>query len=192
MDQSQGNTMLSALSENWWTLALRGLLAVLFGLAVVLWPGPGLLALILLFGAYALVDGALAIVAGIRGTAGPRWLLIVEGVIGVLAGIVAFVSPGITAVALLYLVAFWAIFGGIAEVVAAIALRREIEGEWALILGGLVSVLFGILLLALPGAGLLSLVWLVGLYAVVFGISLLVLAFRVRRGGERREPSRVT
>lgn len=191
MDQVRGNSILGALSENWWALALRGLLALLFGLLVLLWPGPGLLALVFLFGAYAIVDGALAVVAGVRGTAGPRWLLVVEGVIGVLAGIVAFAWPGITALALLYVVAFWAVFGGIAEIASAVALRREIEDEWALALGGVLSIIFGVLLAVLPGVGLLSLVWLVGVYAIVFGIALIVLAFRVRRG-TGREPGTVT
>ena len=182
--------MMDLLAENWWALMLRGIFAVLFGLLLFLWPGPGILALVFLFGIYAIVDGVLAIVAGIRGSAGSRWLLVIEGAIGVVAGIVAFAWPGITALALLYVVAFWAIFGGIAQVASAIALRREVEGEWALGLGGVLSVIFGILLAVLPGVGLLSLVWLIGLYALVFGISLIVVAFRVRRGNTG-EPSRV-
>lgn len=183
--------MQNTLSENWWTLALRGLVGVLFGLIVLFSPSLSLLVLVFVFGAYAVVDGVLAVVAGIRGTAGSRWLLIVEGVVGVLAGVVAFAWPGITALALLYLVAFWAIFGGIAEIASAIALRREIEGEWALVLGGALSIVFGLVLAVLPGVGILSLVWLVGIYAIFFGASLLVLAFRVRRevGGN---PSRVS
>lgn len=136
--------------------------------------------LVLVFGAYALVDGVFAVVAGIRGVGGSRWVLFIEGVLGVLAGLVALLWPGITALVLLYVIAFWAIFTGVAEVVAAIALRREIEGEWALILGGILSVIFGIILAVLPGVGLLSLVWLLGLYAILFGIALIVLAFRVR------------
>lgn len=172
--------MLSALTANWWALLLRGLLAVLFGLIALFMPGITLAALVLVFGAYALVDGVFALVAGIRGTGGSRWVLIIEGVLGVLAGLVTFVWPGITALVLLYVIAIWAIFTGVAEIVTAIALRREIEGEWALILGGALSVIFGIILAVLPGVGLLSLVWLVGIYAILFGIALIVLAFRVR------------
>ena len=172
--------MLSALSENWWALLLRGLLAVLFGLIALFLPGLTLTVLVLVFGAYALVDGLFAVVAGIRGTSGHRWVLIVEGVLGILAGFVALAWPGITALALLYVIAFWAIFTGVAQIVAAVSLRREIEGEWALILGGVLSVIFGIILAVLPGVGLLSLVWLLGLYALLAGIALIALAFRVR------------
>jgi uncharacterized membrane protein HdeD (DUF308 family) len=178
--------LLSALSENWWALLLRGLLAVLFGLIALFLPGLTLTVLVLVFGAYALVDGLFAVVAGIRGTSGHRWVLIVEGVLGILAGFVALAWPGITALALLYVIAFWAIFTGVAEIAAAVALRREIEGEWALILGGALSVIFGLILAVLPWVGLLSLVWLVGLYAIVFGIALIVVAFRVRGMGGRR------
>jgi uncharacterized membrane protein HdeD (DUF308 family) len=117
---------------------------------------------------------------------GRRWVLIVEGVLGVLAGIVALVWLGLTALVLLYIIAFWAIFTGIAEIVAATQLGREIVGEWALILGGILSVIFGLILAFLPGVGLLSVVWLVGTHAVVFGIALIVLAFRVRGMRGRR------
>ncbi len=186
MGYSRPGSLLSALSENWWALLVRGLLAVLFGFIAFFLPGMTLTVLVLVFGAYALVDGLFAVVAGIRGTSGHRWVLIVEGVLGILAGFVALVWPGITALALLYVIAFWAIFTGVAEIAAAVALRREIEGEWALILGGALSVIFGLILAVLPWVGLLSLVWLVGLYAIVFGIALIVVAFRVRGMGGRR------
>jgi uncharacterized membrane protein HdeD (DUF308 family) len=138
MSYSQSrSSLLSVLSENWWALLLRGIFALLFGLLALFLPGITLFVLVLLFGAYALVDGVFAVVAGIRGAIGGRmWALIIEGVLGVLACILAFVWPGITALALLYVIAFWAIFTGVAEVVATISLRREIEGEWALIAGG--------------------------------------------------------
>ena len=178
-----GQPVLPVLSRNWWALALRGLAAILFGLLAFILPGITLGALILLFGAYMLVDGVFAIVAAVRaaGRDARWWLLLVEGILGVLAGIVAFVWPGLTALALLYFVAAWAIVTGIFEIVGAIRLRREIEGEWALILGGALSVLFGVLLMVIPApAGLLSLLWLIGVYAVAFGVVLIVLAFRVR------------
>lgn len=124
---------------------------MLFGLIAFFRPGITVTVLVLFFGAYALVDGVFAVVAGIRGAGGRRWVLIVEGVLGVLAGIIAFVRPGITALVLLYIIVFWAIFTGIAEIVAAIQLRREIVGEWALILGGVLSVIFGLILVFLPG-----------------------------------------
>src|SRR5215210_3058377 len=185
-----GRTVLPVLARNWWVLALRGLVAIVFGLLAFLWPGITLWALILLFGAYMLVDGVFAIVAGVRaaGNEARWWLLLVEGILGVLAGIVAFLWPGLTALALLYFIAAWAIVTGIFEIVGAIRLRREIEGEWALILGGTLSVLFGVLLVVIPApAGILSLTWLIGVYAVAFGVLLLILAFRVRNAPSSTE-----
>ena len=175
-------------------MALRGVIAILFGLAAFLRPGIALEALILLFGAYALVDGVFSIVGVFGGTrAGtPRWLLLVEGVVGVLAGLIAFISPGLTALALLYLIAAWAIITGGLQIGTAIRLRQEIEGEWALILGGIASVLFGLILAVLPAVGILSLVWLIGAYAVAFGVLLLITAFRVRGQQDTGRRSRVT
>jgi uncharacterized membrane protein HdeD (DUF308 family) len=175
--------VLPVLARNWWALALRGLAAILFGVLAFAWPGITLFVLVLFFGAYMLVDGIFAIVAAVRaaGEEDRWWLLLIEGILGVLAGLVAFFWPGLTALALLYFIAAWAIVTGIMEIVAAIRLRQEIEGEWALGLSGLLSVIFGILLVVLPApAGLLSLVWLVGAYAVATGVLLLILAFRVR------------
>jgi uncharacterized membrane protein HdeD (DUF308 family) len=193
---TQPQAALPAETGHWWALALRGVIAILFGFAAFLRPDIALGALILLFGAYALVDGVFAIVGVFGGTrAGtPRWLLLLEGVVSILAGIIALIFPGLTAVALLYLVAAWAIVTGIVEIATAIRLRQEIQGEWALILGGILSVLFGLLLAVLPGVGILSLIWLIGAYAVVFGVLLLITAFRVRSQDNQRgeRPRRVT
>jgi uncharacterized membrane protein HdeD (DUF308 family) len=189
-----GGLVLPVLSRNWWMLALRGLAAIVFGVLAFVWPDITLFALVLLFGAYMLVDGIFAIVAAVRaaGREARWWLLLIEGVLGVLAGLVAAFWPGLTALALLYFIAAWAIVTGILEIVAAIRLRREIEGEWALGLSGVLSVLFGVLLAVIPApAGLLSLVWLIGAYALAFGVLLLVLAFRVRSAPEMQTPSRV-
>ena len=186
--------VLPVLSRNWWMLALRGLAAIVFGVLAFVWPDITLFALVLLFGAYMLVDGIFAIVAGVRsaGREARWWLLLIEGVLGVLAGLVAAFWPGLTALALLYFIAAWAIVSGILEIVGAIRLRQEIEGEWALGLSGALSVLFGILLVVIPApAGLLSLVWLIGAYALAFGVLLLVLAFRVRSASEVQMPRRV-
>jgi len=173
------------LAGNWWALLLRGIAAVLFGLVALFWPGITLYVLIIFFGAYALVDGIFAIVAGVRGVGGRRWLLLAVGVLGVLAGLIAFFYPNITALVLLYVIAFWAILSGILEVVMAISLRREIENEWLMGLSGVLSVVFGVLLAALPRVGLLSLVWLIGIYALIFGVALIVLSLRLR--GHRQE-----
>jgi uncharacterized membrane protein HdeD (DUF308 family) len=186
--------VLPVLSRNWWALALRGLAAIVFGVLAFAWPGLTLWALVLLFGAYMLVDGIFAIVGAVRaaGRETRWWLLLVEGVLGVLAGLVAFLWPGITALALLYLVAAWAIATGILQIIGAIRLRREIEGEWALILGGVLSVIFGLVLAVLPGSGILALVWLIGAYAVVSGVLLIVLAFRVRNNRDEAEGPRAS
>jgi uncharacterized membrane protein HdeD (DUF308 family) len=193
---TQPQAALPAESGHWWALAIRGVIAILFGLAALLRPGIALEALILLFGAYALVDGVFAIVGVFGGTRGgtPRWLLLIEGIAGILAGLIAFVLPGLTALLLLYLVSAWAIITGIFEIATALRLRREIRGEWALIIGGALSVLFGVILIVVsPFAGLLSLIWLIGIYAIAFGILVLVTAFSVRSGnsGGTSRPSRV-
>lgn len=192
MSYTQPQPMMPTVAGNWWALALRGLAAVLFGMAALFWPGPTVAVLIIFFGAYVLVDGILAIFAGIRGSEGRRWLLLAEGGLGVLAGLIALFSPGVTALVLLYVIAVWAIFTGVIEVITAISLRREIENEWLMGLSGMISVLFGVALAVLPGFGLLSLMWLIGLYAIVFGVALIVLGFKVRGHRENdRASSRV-
>jgi uncharacterized membrane protein HdeD (DUF308 family) len=179
--------MLDHLARNWWALALRGLVAILFGVLALLWPGLTLLALVFLFGAYVLVDGIVALLSALRAAQRHRrWgMLLLEGLAGIVAGILTFVWPGITTIVLLYLIAAWAVVTGILEVVTAIALREELRGEWLLGLSGVASVVFGILLFAQPGAGAVALVWLIGWYAIIFGILLLAVAFRLR-GWARR------
>ena len=180
------------LTQSWWVLALRGLVAILFGLAALFWPDLILAVLIVLFGAYALVDGVLALIAAFRssGRGMRRPLLLIEGVIGILFGILALFWPDLTALALLYIIAFWAIVGGIARILMAIMLRREIDNEWSIGLSGVLSVILGIVLILLPGAGLLAYTWLIGLFALAVGIILIFYAFRVRRQ-RRSETSRV-
>ena len=176
-------------ASSWWALVLRGLVAILFGLAALFWPGLILAVLIVFFGAYALVDGVFAIIAAFRSSRGGmrRPLLLIEGVIGILFGLLALFWPGLTALALLYFVALWAILSGIARIAMAILLRRDIENEWSIALSGVLSVILGIVLILLPGAGLLAYTWLIGLLALAVGIALIYYAFRVR--GQRTSGS---
>ena len=175
--------MLHTLAANWWALALRGLVAVLFGLLTFFLPGITLVTLVLLFGAYALVDGVFNVIAFFR-VASHQWALLIEGVIGIIAGILTFAWPAITAIVLLYVIEFWAILTGIFEIVAGIRLRKVMTNEWLLLVMGVLSFLFGLLILFAPGAGALAIVLWIGAYALVFGIFLLALAFRLR--GHRR------
>jgi uncharacterized membrane protein HdeD (DUF308 family) len=177
--------MLEELSRHWGMLAFRGVLAILFGVVAWIWPGITLYALVLLFGAYALVDGIFAVVAAIRGTpgqpgTGSRTWLAVTGILGILLGIITLAWPGVTALILLLLIAWWAVITGIFEIVSAINLRQEIE-EWVYVLSGVISVLFGVLLFVWPVSGALSVIWLIGLFSILFGISLLTAAFRLRK-----------
>jgi uncharacterized membrane protein HdeD (DUF308 family) len=174
--------MLVVFTMNWWALAIRGALAVAFGMIAFLMPEITLTVLVLLFGAYATADGIFAIIAAIRASGRVKrwWALLLEGVLGVVAGVLTFVLPGITALVLLYLIAFWAILTGIVEIGVAIRLRKEIAGEWLMAMGGIASVLFGSLLVLFPGAGAVAVVWWVGAYAVLFGAVLLALGFRLR------------
>src|ERR687886_144426 len=155
--------MVTVFTSNWWALVLRGLVALLFGILTFVWPEISLTALVFLFGAYALVDGLFTAVAAFRAPEGYKhwWALLLEGVFGVAAGVLAFVWPGITALVLLYLIAAWAFVTGVFEIVAAVYLRRLISGEWLLALGGVVSVLFGVMLAVWPGAGALAVLWLI-------------------------------
>ncbi|MEV4800871.1 HdeD family acid-resistance protein [Nonomuraea sp. NPDC049421] len=168
------------ITRSWWLLLVRGIAAVIFGILALIWPGLTLLALVIFFGAYALVSGIFALFAGFRHGARSRAWLIFSGIIGIVAGLVALAWPGITSIALLFVVAVWAIVSGVSEIVAGIQLRKRIDNEWLLILGGALSVIFGVLLLARPGAGLLSLAWLIGIFAVLYGIAMIALAFRVK------------
>jgi len=168
------------LARHWWVIGLRGLAAILFGVLAFVWPGMTLAVLVLLFGAYALVDGVLTLIAAFRGGVQHRIVMLVEGVVSVLTGLAAFVWPGLTALVLLYIIAFWAIVTGVLEIVAAIRVRRAISNELGLVIGGVLSVVFGVVLLIAPGAGALAVIFLIGAYAVVFGIALLGLAWRLR------------
>jgi uncharacterized membrane protein HdeD (DUF308 family) len=173
--------MLHALARNWWLLLLRGIFAILFGVLTFLWPGLTLITLVLLYGAYALVDGAFALAAAIMGGApAPRWWLAIVGLLGIVVGLITLVMPGITALVLLYFIAFWAIAIGAMQIAGAIRLRKEIDNEWMLIASGIVSVLFGLILVVQPGAGALGLLFVIGIFAILHGVLLVSLAFRLR------------
>ena len=175
--------MLDLLARNWWLFAIRGVLALLFGVFAFVQPEVTLTVLVAFLAAYLLVDGVTLLISLVGGDAESRrsnWSVGIMGILGIAAGIAAFVWPDTTALTLLYVVAFWALSMGVFQVVAAIRLRREIEGELWMALGGLLSIAFGAFLVFDPGAGLLSLVWLVGVWAIAFGITNLVLAWRLR------------
>ena len=176
--------MLHTLARNWWALALRGLMAILFGLLTFFLPGITLVTLVLLFGVYALVDGIFNVIAFFR-VRSHHWALLIEGLLGIVAGILTFAWPAITAIVLLYLIAFWAIFTGIFEVIAGISLRKIITNEWLLLVIGVLSFLFGMLILFAPGVGALAIVLWIGAYAFIFGVFLLALAFRLRGHHQR-------
>jgi uncharacterized membrane protein HdeD (DUF308 family) len=173
--------MITELARNWWAFVLRGIVALLFGIMALVWPGLTILTLVYVFGVYAVMDGVFGVVAAwsIR-SSGRWWVLLMEGLLGIVAGVIAFVWPGVTSLVLLTLIAAWAIVTGILEIVAAIRLRKEIKNEWRLGLGGLASVLLGVLLVIWPQSGMVTISWIIGFYATVFGISMLSLGFRLR------------
>lgn len=176
------NSFEAVLSDSWWAILLRGMAAIVFGVLTFFWPGVTLAALVLLFGAYALVDGIAAIILGIRefGERERWWATLIVGFVSLAAGIITFLMPNITALALLLVIASWAIVRGVFEIAAAIRLRHAIEGEWLLGLAGALSIAFGVMMLLFPGAGALALVLWIGAFAFVWGVTLVVLSFRVR------------
>jgi uncharacterized membrane protein HdeD (DUF308 family) len=180
-------TDVAALARNWWVFLLRGIVAILFGVLTALMPSITLTLLVLLFGAYAIVEGGFNVIAAIRRRKGERlwWLLLLEGLVSIAAGVVAFIMPGLTALMLVLVIGAWAIITGVLEIVAAILLRKQIRGEWWLALSGALSLIFGVLVLMWPGAGALALVLWIAAYAIAFGVLLVALAFRLRGVRER-------
>jgi uncharacterized membrane protein HdeD (DUF308 family) len=174
--------MLLIVAPRWWALLVRGILAIAFGVVALVWPGITVWALVLLFGAYAAVDGVLSLYAAINGEGRRnRWWLALEGVLGLAAAVVAIVWPGITALALLCVVAAWAFVTGIAEIAMAVELRREITNEWAYVLLGAASIILAVALVVRPRAGIVAITWVIGVYAIVIGVLLSMLSFRIRR-----------
>jgi uncharacterized membrane protein HdeD (DUF308 family) len=185
--------LLHELTKRWWLLLLRGVAAIAFGVLAFIWPGVTLFTLVILYGAFALVDGILALAAAFasRSETVPRWWLVLTGILGIAAGLIAMLWPGITALVLIVFIGAWAVVRGVMEIIAAIQLRKEIEGEWLLVLAGVLSVLFGLGVLIFPGTGALALIWLIAIYAVAIGIVMIVLALRLRAHQSRMSAVRV-
>ena len=170
------------LSRYWWMTLIRGSIWILFGLVVFARPAVSLVALALTFGVFAIADGIGAVVTAVGGRKESEswWVLLIGGLASIGVGVLALTSPGITALALLFWIAVWAIAIGALQFAAAIRLRKEINGEFWLALSGLLSIAFGAFLIIRPGAGILSVLWLIASYAIAFGVILILLAFRVR------------
>ncbi len=174
--------VLYTFAKNWWLLFLRGVAAIVFGVLVFVWPGLTLFTLVILYGAYAFADGIFSLGAAIAGRGGgvPTWWLVVTGLVGIAAGLITFVWPGLTVLLLIMFIGVWAVVHGVFEIVGAIELRKEIENEWLLILFGAISVLFGAALLLRPDAGALAFLWVIGAYAIVIGVLMVMLSLRLR------------
>ena len=179
-----GPGLLRSLADNWWLLLLRGIAAIAFGVLAFFWPGLTLVTLTWLWGAYALSDGIIAIWAAFNaqgGDAGPRWWLGLSGVVSIIAGVVTFYYTGMTTLVLLMFIATWAIIIGVTQIWGAIALRKAVQNEWLLILNGVLSIAFGVILFVQPGTGALAFVWMIAWYAIFFGGLYVVLAFRLKQ-----------
>jgi len=176
------------LHHRWTALLGRGVIAILLGLLVWLRPGISLALFVVAFGLWALIDGIVTSWLAIEDRPQPSWgWMLLDGIIGIVIGIFALARPHTTALALLFLIGIWAILRGVLEIVVAIALRRELRGEWRLLIAGVLSIVFGAIVFSNPGAGLLAVLWLVGLYAVLYGIMLISLAFKARSLGKIAE-----
>ncbi|RZI40886.1 HdeD family acid-resistance protein [Herbaspirillum sp. HC18] len=183
--------MNDSIAQSWWVPALRGVIAVLFGALALMWPGLSLLAFVTLFAAYALAGGVVSVIGAFRNrkTDDEWWLLLILGLVGIGAGIVAIVHPAMTALVLILVIAANALISGVLDIASAIRLRKSINGEWMLILNGIVSIVFGVVAFLMPAAGALALAWMISFYAVLTGILLLSTAFRLRTAsrGEFKE-----
>ena len=171
------------LRRSWWVLLLRGAAAIVFGVLTWMQPAASAAALVLIFGAYVFVDGVLGVYSAIKSRNESRhwWMVLLWGLTGVVFGVLTVINPAITALVLTIYIGVWALMTGVLQIVAALRLRKEIDGEWILVLGGLLSVLFGIFVLAQPGAGLMAMLWVLATYAVIFGVLMVILAFKIKK-----------
>ncbi|MBL8822302.1 MAG: HdeD family acid-resistance protein [Planctomycetia bacterium] len=172
----------NSLTERWWVFVVRGVIAILFGILCFVQPELSLTTLVLMFGSYAIADGVLGVYVAVTGRKELEdwWVLLLWGLIGIAAGVLTFAAPSITALILLFYIAAWAVVSGVLQIALAIRLRKEIEGELFLVLAGILSIGFGLILMARPGDGALAVVWIIGVYAVAHGITLAVLGMRLR------------
>jgi len=174
--------MFDLIANYWWTFLIRGIAAIAFGLIALVWPGMTLTVLIVVFGIYVIFEGILSIVAAFNNRwVKSWWVLALEGLASIAMGCIAFIWPGLTAIVLLIFIAAWAIFTGLLEIYAAVQLRKEMQGEWVLVLVGAASILIGLLLIMNPGSGALAVVWLIGIYALIFGGLLTFLGLKFRK-----------
>jgi uncharacterized membrane protein HdeD (DUF308 family) len=175
--------MVNALARNWWALLIRGIAAVIFGVLAFAWPGATIVAIIILFGAYAFVDGVFAIVAAVRAAQSHErwWPFLLEGIVGIAIAAIVYFEPRVAGLALYLTVAAWAFITGILEIAAAIQLRKQIANEVWLILGGILSLLFAGLMIWRPGSAAIAIVWVIGAYAIMFGIAMIALSFRLKQ-----------
>jgi uncharacterized membrane protein HdeD (DUF308 family) len=180
--------MIGSLSRNWWAFVLRGVVAIALGILAFVQPGATLIALIAVFAAYAIFDGVLAIAAGVSVDGGPRWMLILGGILGIVIGLLTINRPDVTAVALVLLIGVWAIATGVAEAVAAYSFREVLENEWLLAISGVISIAFGALLIVAPGDGIFAVLWLIGYYAIFAGIVYIAAGLRLRSVHEKLQP----
>lgn len=177
------NEMIDYLQRSWWIFLLRGVAAIVLGIMAFAWPALTLAVLVTLFGAYVFADGIFGLIDAIRYRDRLKriWPLVLESILGIVVGVLTLFWPGVTALVLLMFIAAWAVVGGLLRIVLAFQIRKEITGEWILILGGVMSILFGGLLVAVPQVGLITLVWIIGIYAILFGVLFMVLGFRLRK-----------
>ena len=173
--------MLHGLARNWWLILLRGIAAIAFGISAFVWPGITIVTLALLYGVFAFIEGVLALAAAVMGgSPAPRWWLAIVGLLGIAVGVLTWMMPVVTAFILVLFFAGWAIATGVVQIIAAIRLRKEIDNEWMLVAVGAISVLFGVLVAIQPMVGAISLVFVLGAYAIIFGIALVGFAFKLR------------
>lgn len=179
------NDMIEYLQRSWWIFGLRGIAAIVLGVMAFAWPALTLAVLVVMFGAYVLVDGVFGLIDSVRhrNRMARIWPLVLDSMLGIVVGLLTLLAPGVTAFVLLMFIAAWAVLGGLLRIILAFQIRKEITGEWFLISGGVLSILFGGLIVAMPQAGLVTFAWLIGFYAIAFGVLFVLLSWRLRKLG---------